>query len=129
MTKWFDTNYHYLVPELDVDQQFRLRCRTADRHGARGRRARLHAEAGAYRTDSHSCGCRNCRAWLPKSSRRRSWPCCPPCCRFTAICWGKLEARAVGWVQIDEPVLVLDLPPEWIAAFDKAYAAYCRSRT
>ena len=24
MTKWFDTNYHYLVPEFTVDQQFQL---------------------------------------------------------------------------------------------------------
>src|SRR5690625_6720340 len=24
MTKWFDTNYHYIVPELDEDQQFKL---------------------------------------------------------------------------------------------------------
>lgn len=25
MTKWFDTNYHYIVPELEPNQQFRLR--------------------------------------------------------------------------------------------------------
>jgi len=25
MTKWFDTNYHYLVPEFTHDQRFRLR--------------------------------------------------------------------------------------------------------
>src|SRR3546814_17666515 len=24
MTKWFDTHYHYLVPEFTVDQQFQL---------------------------------------------------------------------------------------------------------
>ncbi|MFQ5955585.1 MAG: 5-methyltetrahydropteroyltriglutamate--homocysteine S-methyltransferase [Kiloniellales bacterium] len=24
MTKWFDTNYHYIVPEFDADQTFRL---------------------------------------------------------------------------------------------------------
>ena len=24
MTKWFDTNYHYIVPELDPRQKFRL---------------------------------------------------------------------------------------------------------
>lgn len=22
MTKWFDTNYHYLVPELEADEDF-----------------------------------------------------------------------------------------------------------
>ncbi len=26
MTKWFDTNYHYLVPELEPDQRFELRA-------------------------------------------------------------------------------------------------------
>ncbi len=26
MTKWFDTNYHYLVPELEPDQDFALRA-------------------------------------------------------------------------------------------------------
>jgi 5-methyltetrahydropteroyltriglutamate--homocysteine methyltransferase len=26
MTKWFDTNYHYLVPELEADQRFELRA-------------------------------------------------------------------------------------------------------
>src|SRR5690606_37263929 len=24
MTKWFDTNYHFIVPELEADQSFRL---------------------------------------------------------------------------------------------------------
>jgi 5-methyltetrahydropteroyltriglutamate--homocysteine methyltransferase len=24
MTKWFDTNYHYIVPEFYKDQQFKL---------------------------------------------------------------------------------------------------------
>ena len=28
MTKWFDTNYHYLAPELSADQQFRLTTNT-----------------------------------------------------------------------------------------------------
>src|SRR5436190_10651809 len=27
MTKWFDTNYHYMVPELDKDQAFTLASR------------------------------------------------------------------------------------------------------
>ena len=26
LTKWFDTNYHYLVPEFSADQTFRLAC-------------------------------------------------------------------------------------------------------
>ena len=29
MTKWFDTNYHYIVPEFSKDQQFKLTCNKA----------------------------------------------------------------------------------------------------
>lgn len=29
MTKWFDTNYHYIVPEFTKDQQFKLTCNKA----------------------------------------------------------------------------------------------------
>ena len=35
MTKWFDTNYHYLVPEIGPDTQFRY---ASDRPVARVRR-------------------------------------------------------------------------------------------
>ena len=31
MTKWFDTNYHYLVPELEAGMRFRLASTKPDR--------------------------------------------------------------------------------------------------
>src|SRR5207302_1642947 len=34
LTKWFDTNYHYLVPELSRDQTFRYASPTGRRHFA-----------------------------------------------------------------------------------------------
>ena len=43
MTKWFDTNYHYLVPELEPGQALRVARREVARApggGARARRAR-----------------------------------------------------------------------------------------
>jgi len=39
MTKWFDTNYHYIVPELAPDQGFRLGGRQALDHFAEARAA------------------------------------------------------------------------------------------
>ena len=34
MTKWFDTNYHYLVPELGPDTDFRLDADAIMRHSS-----------------------------------------------------------------------------------------------
>ncbi|MCW8276941.1 hypothetical protein IMF27_15695 [Pseudomonas sp. PCH199] len=34
---------------------------------------------------------------------------------------GRLAAQGVEWVQIDEPILTLDLPQEWKNAFERAY--------
>ncbi|CAM3410870.1 5-methyltetrahydropteroyltriglutamate--homocysteine methyltransferase [Pseudomonas floridensis] len=35
--------------------------------------------------------------------------------------FGRLAARGIEWVQIDEPILTLDLPLEWRNAFERAY--------
>ncbi|WP_183131986.1 5-methyltetrahydropteroyltriglutamate--homocysteine methyltransferase [Pseudomonas syringae group genomosp. 3] len=35
--------------------------------------------------------------------------------------FGRLAARGVEWVQIDEPILTLDLPLAWTNAFERAY--------
>lgn len=34
---------------------------------------------------------------------------------------GRLAAEGVEWVQIDEPILTLDLPQAWKSAFERAY--------
>jgi 5-methyltetrahydropteroyltriglutamate--homocysteine methyltransferase len=34
---------------------------------------------------------------------------------------GRLAAQGVEWVQIDEPILTLDLPQAWKNAFERAY--------
>ncbi|XOT98396.1 hypothetical protein ACMTAU_13940, partial [Alcaligenes pakistanensis] len=33
----------------------------------------------------------------------------------------RFKAQGVEWVQIDEPILVLDLPQEWQDAFGRVY--------
>lgn len=36
---------------------------------------------------------------------------------------GRLAGKGVEWVQIDEPILTLDLPQDWKNAFERAYHA------
>src|SRR5690606_38982318 len=39
-----------------------------------------------------------------------------------------LGARGVEWVQIDEPILGIDLPPAWTQSFERAYHVLQRAR-
>ena len=104
MTKWFDTNYHYLVPEFSVDQQFQLGWE------------QLFEEVEEARALGH-----NVKPviigpltylWLGKAKGAefdklelldRLLP-------LYGQIFARLAALGVEWVQIDEPILVLDLP-------------------
>jgi 5-methyltetrahydropteroyltriglutamate--homocysteine methyltransferase len=115
MTKWFDTNYHYLVPEFSADQQFQLGWE------------QLLEETEEARSLGH-----NVKPviigpltylWLGKTKGAdfdkldlldRLLP-------LYGQIFARLAALGVEWVQIDEPILVLDLPQEWKNAFERAY--------
>lgn len=126
MTKWFDTNYHYLVPELSEDQAFTLHAdawldavREAEHRGLAPKPVLIGpltflwlAKVPGLATGADEAAAK--LALLP-----RLLPCYAELLR-------RLEARAVPWVQIDEPVLALDLPAEWLDALGTAYAAIAR---
>jgi len=123
MTKWFDTNYHFLVPELSADQAFSL-------HAEPLLDAVREVEARGFTPKPVIIGPLSF-LWLAKidgmaagadeaAARLALLPRLLPLYRELLA---KLEARAVAWVQIDEPVLALDLPPAWIAALKGAYEA------
>lgn len=118
MTKWFDTNYHYIVPEITPDQQFRL-AREAlfeqvEQAQAQGLRVKpvipgpltwLWLSKGDAFTDG--AGDERKLALLD-----RLLP-------VYAQVLERLKALRVEWVQIDEPVLVLDLPQAWLEALKR----------
>lgn len=115
MTKWFDTNYHYLVPEFSADQQFHLGWE------------QLFEEVKEARDLGH-----NVKPvvigpltylWLGKAKGvdfdkldllDRLLP-------LYGQIFQRLADLGVEWVQIDEPILVLDLPQDWKNAFERAY--------
>ncbi len=115
MTKWFDTNYHYIVPEFSADQQFRLASNKLFDEVA-------EAKALGYRVKPVIVGPLT-YLWLGKtkgsafdklSLLERLLP------AYTELL-ARLKTAGVEWVQIDEPILVLDLPQEWKDAFESAY--------
>jgi 5-methyltetrahydropteroyltriglutamate--homocysteine methyltransferase len=116
MTKWFDTNYHYLVPELDADTTFdggpAWFFEEADEALAQGLRARpvlVGPVTYLWLSKSHAAGFDRL-SLLPQLVQA-----------YRRIL-GQLKARGIEWVQVDEPALCLDLEPAWLDAFDSAYA-------
>ncbi|MGV1837850.1 5-methyltetrahydropteroyltriglutamate--homocysteine S-methyltransferase [Rhizobium rhizogenes] len=118
MTKWFDTNYHYMVPEIGPDQAFEL---TANRPLEMFREAR----ALGIHTRPVLLGPITLLK-LAKSKEEDFEPIrlldrlLPVYARILA----ELSAAGADGVQIDEPALVLDLTDEDRSAFAHAYEAF-----
>jgi len=115
LTKWFDTNYHYLVPEFTEDQRFRLGWE------------QLFEEIDEAKALGHTVkpvliGPLT-YLWLGKAKgnsfdKLDLLECLLP---VYGEILGRLAAQGVEWVQIDEPILTLDLPQDWKNAFERAY--------
>ncbi len=114
MTKWFDSNYHYIVPEFRRDTRFRL---NADRILTQIEEARslgLAAKPVIIGPVTY--------LWLGKAKDGSD--------RLGLLdnllsVYGELLERmadaGIDWVQVDEPALVTELDGDWRHAFDLAY--------
>jgi 5-methyltetrahydropteroyltriglutamate--homocysteine methyltransferase len=117
MTKWFDTNYHYLVPEFSAQTHFRLASNRLLDEVA-------EAQALGHVVKPVLLGPLSF-LWLGKSrvagfDRLELLDALLP---VYADLLAALVAKGVQWVQIDEPILGLDLPGAWALAFERAYHA------
>ncbi|MEQ4205184.1 5-methyltetrahydropteroyltriglutamate--homocysteine S-methyltransferase [Actinopolymorpha sp. B9G3] len=121
MTKWFDTNYHYLVPELGPETAFRL-----DRDAARKPVAE-YREAAALGIDTRPVLLGPVSFLLlakpdteaPKGFRPLDL--LPGLLDVYADLLAELAAAGATWVQLDEPVLAADRTPEEIQAVRTTY--------
>lgn len=114
MTKWFDTNYHYIVPEFTATTEFRLDAsRLLEQLGeakAQGVKAKpviigpvTYLWIGKAKDDSDKL-----------ALLERLLP-------VYAELLEQLAAQGVEWVQIDEPVLVTELDADWQHALNLVY--------
>ena len=119
MTKWFDTNYHYMVPELAAGQRLSLNAakivgeyREAKAHGFETRPVLLGPVT-----------------WLMLAKGRGVEPLdfLDQVLGLYTVILGQLKHAGAEWVQIDEPALVLDLDERQRAAFTRAYARLART--
>jgi 5-methyltetrahydropteroyltriglutamate--homocysteine methyltransferase len=115
MTKWFDTNYHYLVPELEQDSRFQL---------ASGKVLEEFAEARALGIHPRPVLLGPVTFLLLGKARAAGGSTLQFLPDLLPVYEEVLHALAVAgadWVQIDEPALVLDLEPAARKAFRTAY--------
>jgi 5-methyltetrahydropteroyltriglutamate--homocysteine methyltransferase len=122
MTKWFDTNYHYLVPRLDAGQRFAL---TANRPLAQFR----EAAAIPLRTRPVLLGPVSFLLLAKSTDGSDPVELLPHLLPVYAQLLAELAEAGAAWVQMDEPVLALDLGEKARRAFAVAYEALAESRT
>ena len=115
MTKWFDTNYHYLVPELGPDTTFNGGVDWLFDEVDEALALNLPVKSVLigpitylWLSKSHTAGFDRL-SLLPKLV-----------IRYMRML-DKLKQRGIEWVQIDEPALCLDLEGEWLEAFSAVY--------
>jgi 5-methyltetrahydropteroyltriglutamate--homocysteine methyltransferase len=115
MTKWFDTNYHYIVPELHADQAFALSSdklfREAEEALALGHAVKVVVPGPLTWLWLGKC----------KGGDFDRLDLLPRLLPLYGDILTRLAQLGVGWVQMDEPALALDLPGDWRAAYDAAY--------
>ena len=115
LTKWFDTNYHYLVPELSLDQRFELSWNELFEETA-------EALALGHQVKPVIIGPLT-YLWLGKAKgdEFNKLDLLENLLPVYGEILTRLAEQGVEWVQIDEPILSLDLPQEWKNAFERAY--------
>ena len=117
MTKWFDTNYHFIVPEWSADTSFKVNAKN------------LIAQIKEAKAQGHDIkptlvgpitltylgkkkedfGCRIEKILLPKLL--------PAYAQLLR----ELAAEGVDWIQIDEPILATDVAQVWLDVFAPVY--------
>ncbi|KAF9582088.1 methionine-synthesizing 5- methyltetrahydropteroyltriglutamate--homocysteine methyltransferase [Lunasporangiospora selenospora] len=118
MKKWFDTNYHYIVPEFETNQTFGLgsKIKTLEEFNE-AKALGIHTRPvvlgplsflllGKPAKNSHGL---DLLSLLPKVLP------------VYEELFAKLAAAGADWVQIDEPCLVLDLSAEIIDQYRVVY--------
>ncbi len=114
MTKWFDTNYHYIVPEFDQNTHFSLNADRLINQINEAKRHNNNIKPVIIGPVTY--------LWLGKSKDSTD--------KLTLlddllIVYSQLLKRlsnaGIEWLQIDEPILVTELSQEWQHALRKAY--------
>jgi 5-methyltetrahydropteroyltriglutamate--homocysteine methyltransferase len=115
LTKWFDTNYHYLVPELEQATELRLVGDKPVREYLEARRCGIETRPVLLGPVSFLL--------LSKAVEPGFAPLdlLEPLLVAYEQLLGELHAAGAQWVQLDEPALAADRTPAELEALGRAY--------
>jgi 5-methyltetrahydropteroyltriglutamate--homocysteine methyltransferase len=114
MTKWFDTNYHYIVPEFDAGTTFTL-------DATRLLEELAEAKAQGVRAKPVIIGPVTYLALGKAKDGSDKLALLPHLLPVYAALLAILATAGAEWVQIDEPILVTELDAAWQEAFRTTY--------
>ncbi|HCB78280.1 MAG TPA: 5-methyltetrahydropteroyltriglutamate--homocysteine S-methyltransferase, partial [Erythrobacter sp.] len=119
MTKWFDTNYHFIVPEIEPETRLQL-------GHIKPLQDYLEAKAQGFETRPVILGP---VTWLSLAKEYGSDPfdLLEEVLALYATVLARLDEAGAEWVQIDEPILVTDLTDRQRRALTRAYAKLGRA--
>ncbi|XP_044483441.1 5-methyltetrahydropteroyltriglutamate--homocysteine methyltransferase-like [Mangifera indica] len=119
MTKWFDTNYHYIVPELGPEIKFSYASHKA---------VNEYKEAKALGVDTVPVLVGPVSYLLlskPSKGVEKSFSLLSLTSKILPVykeVVAELKAAGATWIQFDEPTLVMDLDSHQLEAFTNAYS-------
>lgn len=115
MTKWFDTNYHYLVPEFVKDQQFRLNSDKIFNEFAEAKSLGINAKPVIIGPVTYLLLGKEKAADFDKIDLVENL--LPVYLQILA----RLETQGAAYIQFDEPFLAMALNQKEKTAYDFAY--------
>ncbi|MCO5607402.1 hypothetical protein L7F22_061598 [Adiantum nelumboides] len=118
MTKWFDTNYHYIVPELGPETKFALSSHKVIEEYKEAKELGIETVPVLVGPFSYL------RLAKPGKGVEPTYNCLSLIDSLLPVykeVISKLKAEGASWIQLDEPALVLDLEPHHYEVFKKAY--------
>ena len=122
MRKWFNTNYHYIVPEVEDDTEIGL-------SGNKPFEQYNEAKALKVETKSIVIGAYTLLKLCRFTGNKSSNDFVDALISAYQSYLKKAEEAGISWVQFDEPALVRDTDSEDIALFNKIYSAILSSKS
>lgn len=116
MTKWFDTNYHYIVPEFYKNQQFKLTSDKIFNEFAGAKQAGINAKPVIIGLVSYL---------LLGKEKEEGFDKLDLVSNILPVyieILSKLQAQGAEWIQFDEPFLALDIADDAKEAYLKVYS-------
>ena len=116
MTKWFDTNYHYLVPELKSDQKFKISSQKPFEEFK-------EAQSAGYKTKPVLLGPITFLLLSKSTEGKNTLDLLDSLLPVYLEIVKKLNDLGAEWIQIDEPIFVKDLDEGVVSKIKKTLNA------